>query len=50
MYERDALRGGHVIMLGGGCEEAALAAVRCDTALLPDLAHRIRSTNLAAKS
>eukprot|EP00752_Nemacystus_decipiens_P004862 g4425.t1 len=28
MYERDALRGGHVIMLGGGCEEAALAAIR----------------------
>lgn len=29
MYKRDSLRGGHVIMLGGGCEEAALAAIRC---------------------
>ncbi|CAM9350674.1 unnamed protein product [Ectocarpus sp. 4 AP-2014] len=28
MYERDGLRGGHVIMLGGGCEEAALAAIK----------------------
>ncbi|CAN0006950.1 unnamed protein product [Pylaiella littoralis] len=28
MYKRDSLRGGHVIMLGGGCEEAALAAIR----------------------
>lgn len=36
MYQRDALRGGHVIMLGGGCEEAALAAIRCD---LPPPAH-----------
>ncbi|CAN0041164.1 unnamed protein product [Ectocarpus sp. 12 AP-2014] len=28
MYERDGLRGGHVIMLGGGCEEAALSAIK----------------------
>ncbi|CAM9690004.1 unnamed protein product [Ascophyllum nodosum] len=28
MYERDGLAGGHVIMLGKGCEEAALAAIR----------------------
>jgi len=28
MYQSDNLKGGHVIMLGGGCEEAALAALR----------------------
>ena len=28
MYKEDNLRGGHVIMLGSGCEEAALAALR----------------------
>lgn len=28
MYQRDALPGGHVIMLGKGCEDAALAAIR----------------------
>ncbi|MBE6386108.1 MAG: phosphoribosylformimino-5-aminoimidazole carboxamide ribotide isomerase [Lentisphaerae bacterium] len=27
LYRRDALRGGHVIMLGGGCEEAAREAL-----------------------
>ena len=27
MYKDDELKGGHVIMLGGGCEEAALAAL-----------------------
>lgn len=28
MYKEDGLKGGHVIMLGPGCEEAALAALR----------------------
>ena len=28
MFKRDSLTGGHVIMLGGGNEEAALAALR----------------------
>jgi len=28
MYKADDLKGGHVIMLGGGCEEAALKALR----------------------
>lgn len=28
MYKRDALPGGHVIMLGKGCQEAAIAAIR----------------------
>ncbi|GAB5033658.1 phosphoribosylformimino-5-aminoimidazole carboxamide ribotide isomerase [Nannochloropsis oceanica] len=28
MYQSDDLKGGHVIMLGDGCEEAALAALR----------------------
>ncbi len=28
LYQRDNLRGGHLIMLGGGCEEAALSALR----------------------
>lgn len=28
LYQRDTLRGGHVILLGAGCEEAALSALR----------------------
>lgn len=28
MYKEDGLKGGHVIMLGPGCEEAALAALQ----------------------
>ncbi len=28
LYRRDGLRGGHLIMLGPGCEEAALSALR----------------------
>lgn len=28
MYKEDDLKGGHVIMLGSGCEEAALSALR----------------------
>lgn len=28
MYKRDELRGGHVIMLGGGCEDAAMEALQ----------------------
>lgn len=28
MYKDDGLKGGHVIMLGPGCEEAALAALQ----------------------
>ena len=28
MYKEDGLKGGHVIMLGGGCEEAALSALK----------------------
>lgn len=28
MYKDDELKGGHVIMLGGGCEVAALAALQ----------------------
>jgi phosphoribosylformimino-5-aminoimidazole carboxamide ribotide isomerase len=28
MYKDDGLKGGHVIMLGAGCEEAALAALQ----------------------
>jgi len=28
LYQRDELRGGHMILLGAGCEEAALSALR----------------------